>query len=89
MPVWDSIRRWVVICAALAPVLITAAYLIAGALQPSPYNPIRRTISTMAGYAGTDRWIMSGAIILVGGCYLLTAAGLTAVRVPLAAVDVI
>jgi len=36
----------------------------------------------MAGHAGTDRWIMNGGIILVGVCYLLTAAGLTAPRTP-------
>jgi hypothetical membrane protein len=77
----QAVPRWVVICAALAPVLITAAYLIAGALQPSRYDPIRQTISAMAGYAGTDRWLMTGGIILVGACYLLTAAGLTAIRV--------
>jgi ABC-type branched-subunit amino acid transport system ATPase component len=34
----------------------------------------------MAGQAGTDRWIMTGGIFLTGGCYLVTAAGLTGVR---------
>jgi Protein of unknown function (DUF998) len=34
----------------------------------------------MAGQAGTDRWVMTGGIVLVGGCYLVTAAGLTGVR---------
>jgi hypothetical protein len=34
----------------------------------------------MAGQAGTDRWVMTGGIILVGGCFLVTAAGLTSVR---------
>jgi hypothetical protein len=38
------------------------------------------TISVMAGQAGTDRWVMTGGIFLVGGCYLVTAAGLTGVR---------
>ena len=36
----------------------------------------------MAGYAGTDRWVMTGALFLVGGCQLVTAAGLAGVRVP-------
>jgi hypothetical protein len=49
-------------------------------LQPAFYSPMRQTISTMAGQAGTDRWIMTGGTFLVGGCYLLTAAGLTCVR---------
>jgi hypothetical protein len=79
-PSRQSVPRWAVICAALSPVLLTAAYLVAGMLQPSSYNPIRQTISAMAGYTATDRWIMNAGIILVGACYLLTAAGLTALR---------
>ena len=41
---------------------------------------MRTTISAMAGQAGTDRWVMTGGIFLVGGCYLVTAACLTGVR---------
>jgi hypothetical protein len=29
------------------------AYLIAGTLQPASYSPVRKTISAMAGQAGT------------------------------------
>jgi hypothetical protein len=32
------------------------------------------------GYAGTDRWILTGALFLTGGCHLVTAAGLARVR---------
>src|SRR6266699_6132884 len=70
-------RHWAIISAALAPVLLTGGYLVAGALQPASYSPMRKTISAMAGQAGTDRWIMTGGILLVAGCYLVTAAGLT------------
>ena len=63
-----------------APILLTGAYLIAGILQPAFYSPVRETISVMAGQAGTDRWVMTGGIVLTGGCYLVTAAGLTGVR---------
>jgi hypothetical protein len=73
---------WAVIGAALSPVLLTGGYLVAGALQPASYMPIRETVSVMAGQAGTDRWLMTGALILVGGCHLVTAAGLTGVRAP-------
>src|SRR5260370_3061033 len=73
-------RRWAIISAGLAPVLLTGAYLVAGLLQPASYSPVRTTISAMAGQAGTDRWVMTGGIFLVGGCYLVTAAGLTGVR---------
>jgi hypothetical membrane protein len=71
---------WAIISAGLAPILLTAAYLIAGVLQPASYSPVRGTISAMAGQAGTDPWLMTGGIVLVGGCYLITAAGLTGVR---------
>ncbi len=71
---------WAIISAGLAPILLTGAYLIAGILQPASYSPVRTTISAMAGQAGTDQWVMTGGIFLTGGCYLVTAAGLTGVR---------
>jgi hypothetical protein len=71
---------WAIVSAGLAPILLTGAYLMAGILQPASYSPVRSTISAMAGQAGTDRWVMTGGIVLVSGCYLVTAAGLTGVR---------
>jgi hypothetical protein len=73
-------RPWAIISAGLAPILLTGAYLIAGVLQPTSYSPVHTTISVMAGQAGTDRWVMTGGIVLTGGCYLVTAAGLTGLR---------
>jgi hypothetical protein len=75
-------RQWAIVPAGLAPILLTGAYLIAGILQPASYSPMRTTISVMAGQAGTDRWVMTGGLFLAGGCYLVTAAGLTGVRAP-------
>jgi hypothetical protein len=71
-----------VVSAILSPVLATGGWLAAGAVQPASYSPIRATVSVLAGHAGTDRWIMTWALFLVGGCQLLTAAGLAGVRVP-------
>jgi hypothetical protein len=34
----------------------------------------------LAGYGGTDRWIMTAALLAVGGCHLMTAAGLAGLR---------
>ena len=73
-------RPWAIIPAGLAPILLTGAYLVAGVLQPASYSPVRETISAMAGQAGRDRWVMTGGIVLTGGCYLVTAAALTGVR---------
>jgi len=73
---------WTVVLAGLSPVVVTAGWLVAGAVQPAAYDPVRATVSVMAGDAGTDRWIMTGALLLAGGCQLLTAAGLAGVRLP-------
>ncbi len=73
---------WTVVSAGLAPVLATGGWLVAGAVQPASYSPISKTVSVLAGHAGTDRWIMTGALFLVGGCQLVTAAGLAGLGVP-------
>jgi hypothetical protein len=72
---------WAVVSAGLSPVLATGGWLIADAVQPASYSPIGTTISVMAGHAGTDRWIMTGALLLVGACDFVAAAGLAALRV--------
>jgi hypothetical protein len=73
-------RPWAIMSAGLAPILLTGAYVIAGVLQPASYRPVSTTISVMAGQGGSDRWVMTAGIFLTGGCYLVTAAGLTGIR---------
>jgi hypothetical protein len=41
---------------------------------------MRQTMSVLAGQSGTDRWVMTAALLLVGSCQIATGAGLTAVR---------
>jgi hypothetical protein len=77
-----TVLPWAIVSAALSPVLLTGGWLVAGALQPASYSPVRETVSVMAGYAGTDRWVMTGILLLVGGCHLVTAAGLGGIAVP-------
>jgi hypothetical protein len=76
------VPRWAVVSAALSPVLITGGWLVADAFQPASYSPIGKTVSVLAGQAGTDRWIMTSALFLVGLCNFVTAAGLTGVALP-------
>lgn len=71
---------WAIASAGLSPILLGTAWLVAGVFQPPSYSPVRQTMSVLAGHAGTDRWIVTGAIFLVGGCHFVTALGLTAVR---------
>jgi len=82
---WRSrypVPRWTVVSAGLAPVLATGGWLLADAVQPPSYSPVRQTVSVLAGDSGTDRWIMTWALFLVGVCQFATAAGLAGVRVP-------
>jgi hypothetical protein len=76
------VPRWAVISAGLSPVLLTAGWLVGGAFQPASYSPIHETVSVLAGHAGSDRWIMTSALVLVGCCNFVAAAGLTGVRLP-------
>ncbi len=73
---------WAVVSAGLSPVLLTGGWLVGDAFQPASYSPIHKTVSVLASHAGTDRWIMTSALFLVGGCNFVTAAGLTGVRLP-------
>ena len=66
----------------MAPVALVGGWLIADALQPTAYSPMRQTMSVLAGQSGTDRWVMTAALLLVGSCQIATGAGLIAVRTP-------
>lgn len=78
----QTVPRWAVWSAGLAPVLLTGAWLVADALQPRSYSPVHQTVSVLAGQTGTDRWIMTEALFLVAACYLVTAIGLVTLRLP-------
>src|ERR1700753_959088 len=73
---------WVLICAMLCATLLTGGWLLADAVAPAGYSPIRQTVSVLAGHAGTHRWIVTTALVLVGASYLATSAGMTALRRP-------
>jgi hypothetical membrane protein len=73
------VNRWLVGLALLLPVTLTSAWLIGDAVQPPSYSPLRQTVSVLAGHAGTDRWIVTDALFVMGLLYLLLALRLTAV----------
>ena len=76
-----AVPGWAMASAALSPLVMIGGWLAAEALQPPSYSPLRSTISVLAGLGGTDRWIMTSALFLVGAGYFVTAAGLPGVRV--------
>jgi Protein of unknown function (DUF998) len=73
---------WAVGTALLAPVVLVGGWLMAGAVQPASYSPMRQTMSVLAGHSATDRWVMTAVLLVVGSCQIATGAGLTAVRMP-------
>jgi Protein of unknown function (DUF998) len=80
MPSDRPIPWWVLTCAGLCSTLLTSAWLIADALQPATYSPVHQTVSVLAGHAGAHRWIVTTALVLVGACYVVTALGMTVLR---------
>ncbi|SCE68892.1 Protein of unknown function [Micromonospora coriariae] len=77
-----AVPNWAVATAAAAPVLLATGWTVAQARQPAGYDPIRDTISELAGQDATDAWIMIGALVLLGCCYLSVAAVLHAAGLP-------
>ena len=71
------LARWTLASAVLAPVSLVAGWLIAGFVQHGHYNPVRQTISVLAGHSASDRWIMTMGLYLVGTFQIVTAAGLS------------
>lgn len=77
-----AVPGWAVATAAAAPVLLVTGWTLAGARQPPGYDPVRDTLSELAGPGATDPWIMTGCLVLLGCCYLATAAVLHAAGLP-------
>lgn len=75
-----AIPWWTVAVASACPVLLIGGFLVATAVQPASYNPVRDTISELAGWGATDSWVMTSALAGVGLCYLLVALGLQPAR---------
>lgn len=71
-----AIPWWAVAAATAAPVLLIGGFLVATAVQPASYNPVRDTISDLAGQGAKDPWLMTSALVGLGFCYLFAALGL-------------
>lgn len=71
-----TVPRWTLWSAASAPVLLIGGWQLAAARQPGGFDPVRETISALAGHGATDRWIMTAGLAGVGACHLITALGL-------------
>lgn len=71
-----GIPWWGLVSATAAPVLLVGGWTWAAALQPGTFDPVRETISALAGLGATRRGIMTAALVGVGLCHLATSAAL-------------
>ena len=72
----ERVARWALISAACPPILLIGGWTLAAHLQPGGFDSATETISYLAGYAATDRQIMTLAIALAGIAHMVTALGL-------------
>jgi hypothetical membrane protein len=71
----------VLVLAGLVPVVLVVGVLLAQAVQRAGgYDPVRQTVSTLAGRGADERWVMTTTLILIGALYLAVAAALRAPR---------
>jgi len=70
---------WPAVC---APVLLVGGWMVAAALQPTPFSQVADTISALAAYGAADRWVMTVALFGVGACYVLTGLALRPAAMP-------
>jgi hypothetical membrane protein len=71
---------WAVLSALAAPLFLIGGWTLAAGRQPTGYDPIRDTISSLAAQGAVDRWIMTWALAGLGLSYLAVSLGLRLVR---------
>lgn len=71
-----TVPWWGRLSSLLAPVLLIGGWTLAAALQPGGFDSVTGTISELAGYDATARWVMTLGIAGTGVCHLVTAAAL-------------
>ncbi|MFC3501878.1 DUF998 domain-containing protein [Micromonospora krabiensis] len=77
-----AVPTWAVAIAATAPVLLVTGWTVSEARQPADYDPVRDTLSELAGREATDAWIMTACLVLLGGSYVAIGAVLHAAGLP-------
>ncbi|MEV1048892.1 DUF998 domain-containing protein [Streptomyces sp. NPDC049916] len=69
---------WALLTSGCAPLLLVGSWAIAQARQGPEYDPARETLSVLAAYGADSYWLMTGALLALGSCYVLTAHALRA-----------
>ncbi|MFD7437684.1 DUF998 domain-containing protein [Streptomyces sp. NPDC059861] len=76
-----TVPRWALVSSGCAPVLLISGWTVAGRLEGPDYDPFTQTISVLAAYGAAGFWVMTGAMLALGACHLLTAWALRAAAV--------
>ncbi|MFF9016849.1 DUF998 domain-containing protein [Streptomyces sp. NPDC014870] len=70
------VPRWALISSGCAPLLLAGGWVLAARLEGPGYDPATQTISVLGAYGAEGFWVMTGALLALGVCHLLTAWGL-------------
>ncbi|MFB9517153.1 DUF998 domain-containing protein [Streptomyces purpureus] len=71
-----AVPRWALVSSGCAPLLLAGGWTVAAVLEGPTYDPATQTISVLAAYGAAGFWVMTGALLGLGACHLLTALGL-------------
>jgi len=72
---------WTLVSSGCAPVLLVGSWTIAELLQGPGYDPVTQTISVLGAYGAAGYWVITGSVITLGTCHLVTAYGLRAAAI--------
>ncbi|MEU0785748.1 DUF998 domain-containing protein [Streptomyces sp. NPDC006173] len=70
------VHRRALLASGFAPVLLIVGWIVAGRLEGPAYDPSVQTISVLAAYGAAGYWVMTGTLLALGICYVITAWGL-------------
>jgi len=73
---------WALLSSTCALFALIGGWALGASLQPPGYNPMVESISALAADGATDRWVMTGALFVLGVCHAFTALGLRAAALP-------
>ena len=71
---------WVILSSGMALVSLIGGWATAASLQPTSFDPLTQTISSLYADGATDRWVIASVLVVVGVCYIVTAYGIDVVR---------
>ncbi|MFB8106746.1 MULTISPECIES: DUF998 domain-containing protein [unclassified Streptomyces] len=71
-----SVPWWALLSSGCAPLLLVGSWTIAQLRQGPSYDPATQTLSVLAAYGAGSYWLMTGALLVLGMCYVVTAHAL-------------